>query len=110
MSEYVLDIHSGGKTLEFLPFAAYHELDDKQQQARCEAAIRAFAAPWFVSPVSSPSLSTKAQNPTIAMELAASTSSANHPLAVPVTGPAANDLLGFRILREVMRQTQYVSP
>ncbi|MFA9419935.1 MAG: N(2)-acetyl-L-2,4-diaminobutanoate deacetylase DoeB [Gammaproteobacteria bacterium] len=49
MSDYVLDIHSGGKTLEFLPFAAYHELDDKNQQARCEAATRAFAAPWFVS-------------------------------------------------------------
>jgi N-alpha-acetyl-L-2,4-diaminobutyrate deacetylase len=48
MSDYVLDIHSGGKTLEFLPFAAYHELDDKQQQANCEAATRAFAAPWFL--------------------------------------------------------------
>jgi len=49
MSDYVLDIHSGGKTLEFLPFAAYHELDDKDQQAKCEAATRAFAAPYFVS-------------------------------------------------------------
>jgi N-alpha-acetyl-L-2,4-diaminobutyrate deacetylase len=49
MSDYVLDIHSGGKTLEFLPFAAYHELDDKEQQAKCEAATRAFAAPYFVS-------------------------------------------------------------
>ncbi len=48
MSDYVLDIHSGGKTLEFLPFAAYHELDDKDQQTRCEAATRAFAAPYFV--------------------------------------------------------------
>ena len=49
MSDYVLDIHSGGKTLEFLPFAAYHELDNKDQQAKCEAATRAFAAPCFVS-------------------------------------------------------------
>jgi N-alpha-acetyl-L-2,4-diaminobutyrate deacetylase len=49
MSDYVLDIHSGGKTLEFLPFAAYHELDDRDQQAKCEAATRAFAAPYFVS-------------------------------------------------------------
>ncbi len=48
MSDYVLDIHSGGKTLEFLPFAAYHELDDKTQQSRCEAATRAFEAPYFV--------------------------------------------------------------
>jgi N-alpha-acetyl-L-2,4-diaminobutyrate deacetylase len=48
MADYVLDIHAGGKTLNFLPFAAYHELDDKEQQARCEAATRAFAAPYFV--------------------------------------------------------------
>jgi N-alpha-acetyl-L-2,4-diaminobutyrate deacetylase len=49
MCDYVLDIHSGGKTLEFLPFAAYHELEDKTQQAACEAATRAFAAPYFLS-------------------------------------------------------------
>jgi N-alpha-acetyl-L-2,4-diaminobutyrate deacetylase len=49
MCDYVLDIHSGGKTLEFLPFAAYHELDDKQQQSACEAATLAFAAPWYIS-------------------------------------------------------------
>ena len=49
MCDYVLDIHSGGKTLEFLPFAAYHELDDKTQQAACEAATRAFGAPYYLS-------------------------------------------------------------
>ncbi len=49
MCDYVLDIHSGGKTLEFLPFAAYHELADKQQQSACEAATLAFAAPWYIS-------------------------------------------------------------
>ncbi|MFV2031612.1 MAG: N(2)-acetyl-L-2,4-diaminobutanoate deacetylase DoeB [Gammaproteobacteria bacterium] len=49
MCDYVLDIHSGGKTLEFLPFAAYHELEDKDQQARCEAATKAFAAPCYLS-------------------------------------------------------------
>ena len=49
MSDFVLDIHSGGKTLDFLPFAAYHELEDKQQQAACEAATLAFAAPWYLS-------------------------------------------------------------
>jgi len=48
MADYVLDIHSGGKTLVFLPFAAYHELDDKDQQARCEAATRAFGAPYHL--------------------------------------------------------------
>lgn len=49
MSDYVLDIHSGGKTLDFLPFAAYHELEDKNQQAKCEAATRAFAAPYYLN-------------------------------------------------------------
>ena len=49
MCDYVLDIHSGGKTLEFLPFAAYHELEDKAQQAACEAATHAFGAPWYLS-------------------------------------------------------------
>ncbi len=47
--DYVLDIHSGGKTLEFLPFAAYHELEDKSQQQACEAATLAFAAPYYLS-------------------------------------------------------------
>jgi len=49
MCDYVLDIHSGGKTLEFLPFAAYHELDNKAQQQACEAATLAFAAPYYLS-------------------------------------------------------------
>ncbi len=47
--DYVLDIHSGGKTLEFLPFAAYHELEDKAQQQACAAAALAFAAPYYLS-------------------------------------------------------------
>ena len=46
LADYVLDIHSGGKTLEFLPFAAAHVLHDKLQQDRCVAAMRAFAAPY----------------------------------------------------------------
>ncbi|QGZ29198.1 N(2)-acetyl-L-2,4-diaminobutanoate deacetylase DoeB [Stutzerimonas stutzeri] len=46
LADLVLDIHSGGKTLDFLPFAACHVLADKVQQARCEAAMRAFAAPY----------------------------------------------------------------
>jgi len=46
MADIVLDVHSGGKTLEFLPFAAHHILPDKQQQAQCEAAVCAFAAPY----------------------------------------------------------------
>ena len=46
MSDYVVDIHSGGKTLEFLPFAVSHILDDKDQQARCTDAMLAFNAPY----------------------------------------------------------------
>lgn len=48
MAEVVLDVHSGGKTLEFLPFAASHILDDAAQDAACAAAARAFAAPFTV--------------------------------------------------------------
>ena len=46
MSEYVLDLHSGGKTLAFVPFAATHVLPEAAQQARCVAAMRAFGAPY----------------------------------------------------------------
>ena len=46
MAEYVLDIHSGGKTLDFVPFAAVHVLPDAAQQARCVAAMRVFGAPY----------------------------------------------------------------
>ena len=46
MSDVVVDIHSGGKSLEFLPFAAAHVLVDKDQQAACVAAMRAFNAPY----------------------------------------------------------------
>lgn len=46
MADYVLDIHSGGKTLDFLPLAAAHVLGDKDQQARCVAAMEAFGAPY----------------------------------------------------------------
>jgi N2-acetyl-L-2,4-diaminobutanoate deacetylase len=46
LADYVLDIHAGGRTLDFLPFAAIHVLNDATQQARCEAAMRAFGAPY----------------------------------------------------------------
>lgn len=40
MADIVLDFHSGGKTLDFIPFAAVHILDDKKQQAQCVAAMQ----------------------------------------------------------------------
>jgi N-alpha-acetyl-L-2,4-diaminobutyrate deacetylase len=48
LADYVLDIHSGGRTLQFLPFAAAHVLADKAQQEKCVAAMRAFNAPYGV--------------------------------------------------------------
>jgi N-alpha-acetyl-L-2,4-diaminobutyrate deacetylase len=46
LADVVLDFHSGGKTLDFLPYAAAHELPDKAQEARCFAAVAAFSAPY----------------------------------------------------------------
>lgn len=44
--DVVLDIHSGGKTLDLLPFAATHRMDDKAFEARCLAGAAAFGAPY----------------------------------------------------------------
>ncbi|MGF1660682.1 MAG: N(2)-acetyl-L-2,4-diaminobutanoate deacetylase DoeB [Rubrimonas sp.] len=46
MASLVLDFHSGGKTLDFLPLAASHLLPDKGLEARCAAAADAFNAPY----------------------------------------------------------------
>lgn len=48
LADYVVDVHSGGKTLQFVPFAAAHILEDKAQQGRCVAAMQAFNAPYSV--------------------------------------------------------------
>ncbi len=48
LADIVLDIHSGGRTLDFLPFAAAHVLSDPEHEARCVAAMEAFAAPYSV--------------------------------------------------------------
>ncbi|MEM7172719.1 MAG: N(2)-acetyl-L-2,4-diaminobutanoate deacetylase DoeB [Pseudomonadota bacterium] len=47
-ADFVLDFHSGGRTLDFVPFAAAHVLPDPDQQAQCVAAMRAFNAPYSV--------------------------------------------------------------
>lgn len=49
LADVVLDFHSGGKTLDFVPFAAVHRLDDAEQQCRCEAAMHAFNAPYSMT-------------------------------------------------------------
>jgi len=50
MADVVLDFHSGGKTLDFLPFCAAHLLGDspaaKAQEARALALVQAFGAPF----------------------------------------------------------------
>lgn len=46
LADLVLDFHSGGRTLDFLPYAAAHELPDKALEARCFAAVAAFSAPF----------------------------------------------------------------
>ncbi len=48
MADVVLDYHSGGKTLDFLPFACAHYLDAADQQAACLEAVRAFNAPYVL--------------------------------------------------------------
>lgn len=53
MADVVLDFHSGGKTLDFLPFCAAHILpgdDDatRVQEARAFELVKAFGAPWSV--------------------------------------------------------------
>lgn len=48
MADVVLDFHSGGRTLDFLPFCAAHVLPDKAQERRAFDLVRAFGAPWSV--------------------------------------------------------------
>lgn len=45
-ADIVLDFHSGGKTLDFVPFCAAHILPDKMQEAKAFAAVEAFSAPY----------------------------------------------------------------
>ena len=47
-ADIVLDFHSGGRTLDFLPFCAAHVLPDKEQERRGFAAVEAFSAPYSV--------------------------------------------------------------
>jgi N-alpha-acetyl-L-2,4-diaminobutyrate deacetylase len=46
MADIVLDFHSGGRTLDFLPFCAAHILPDKEQERRSFELVEAFGAPY----------------------------------------------------------------
>jgi len=45
ISDVVLDLHAGGKTLNFIPLAAVHFLADRALQEKAEAVMIAFGAP-----------------------------------------------------------------
>ncbi|PMN94695.1 N(2)-acetyl-L-2,4-diaminobutanoate deacetylase DoeB [Enterovibrio norvegicus] len=47
LCDTALDIHSGGKTLDILPFAAAHRLPDKTLESRCSEGARLFGAPYM---------------------------------------------------------------
>ncbi|APZ42783.1 succinylglutamate desuccinylase/aspartoacylase domain-containing protein [Acidihalobacter ferrooxydans] len=46
LADAVIDIHSGGSTLRFVPSAVIHDLSDPQQMAATRALAEAFAAPF----------------------------------------------------------------
>jgi len=45
-ADTLLDFHSGGQTLDFLPFCACHVLRDKVLEKKARAAVAAFSAPY----------------------------------------------------------------
>lgn len=47
-ADIVFDFHSGGKTLDFVPFCAAHTLPDKVQEEKAFAAVEAFSAPFSI--------------------------------------------------------------
>ncbi|TFH86278.1 N-alpha-acetyl diaminobutyric acid deacetylase DoeB [Billgrantia azerbaijanica] len=46
MCDVVLDLHSGGRTLDIIPFGASHVLEDADQQRRALEGAKAFGAPY----------------------------------------------------------------
>ncbi len=46
MADLVVDMHDGGKTLEFVPMACTHVLDDKEAEAKGWRFAKAFKAPF----------------------------------------------------------------
>ncbi|QRM32843.1 N(2)-acetyl-L-2,4-diaminobutanoate deacetylase DoeB [Microvirga sp. VF16] len=48
MADVVVDCHAGGKTIDFLPFAAAHIVPNKVQQAEAFRMVEAFGAPYSV--------------------------------------------------------------
>ncbi|WP_027967847.1 N(2)-acetyl-L-2,4-diaminobutanoate deacetylase DoeB [Halomonas halocynthiae] len=49
MSDVVLDLHSGGRTLDIISFGASHVLDNADQQSQALAGAKAFGAPYAMT-------------------------------------------------------------
>ncbi|MBX9457572.1 MAG: N(2)-acetyl-L-2,4-diaminobutanoate deacetylase DoeB [Rhizobium sp.] len=49
MADIVLDFHSGGRTLDFLPYCAAHRLADKEQERKSFELVEAFGAPYSMA-------------------------------------------------------------
>ncbi|BCH05379.1 N-alpha-acetyl diaminobutyric acid deacetylase DoeB (plasmid) [Mesorhizobium sp. 131-2-5] len=49
LADIVLDFHSGGKTLDFLPYCAAHRLPDKEQERKSFEFVQAFGAPYSMA-------------------------------------------------------------
>jgi N2-acetyl-L-2,4-diaminobutanoate deacetylase len=49
MADVVLDFHSGGRTLDFLPYCAAHRLPDKEQERKSFELVEAFGAPYSMA-------------------------------------------------------------
>jgi N-alpha-acetyl-L-2,4-diaminobutyrate deacetylase len=58
MCDVVIDLHSGGASLELLPYASMHRVPDPDQFAATFAAMRAFSAPYglVIEEISGPGL------------------------------------------------------
>ncbi len=48
LCDYALDIHSGGRTLDFIPFSAAHRLPNPGQEAACIEGAKLFGTPNVV--------------------------------------------------------------
>lgn len=49
MADIVLDFHSGGRTLDFLPYCAAHRLPNKEQERKSFDLVEAFGAPYSMA-------------------------------------------------------------
>jgi len=49
VADIVLDFHSGGRTLDFLPYCAAHRVPDKEQERKSFELVEAFGAPYSMA-------------------------------------------------------------